>query len=243
MENPGQKVTFTIQGRSVRGVHGESLLGAVRRAGFEVPSLCHHEAVSAYGACRLCLVEVQKGRKRKVTTSCNYPVQEGITVLLDTEKVVRQRRVVFQLLLAMAPAAAPVRRLAAAYGVTDTPFAPDPGNDCIDCGLCARACKEIVGLEAIAFAGRGTAKRMTTPYDDVNAACIGCGACVVVCPTECLQMSQVGLVRRLPRWQRDLELQQCPSCGRPFAPAAQLAHFAREIHADAKRFERCLDCR
>ncbi len=243
-QNPSKTVTFKIQGRSYEGTHGESLLQAIRRYGFVVPSLCHHEAVSAYGACRLCLVEVQKGRKRKLTTSCNYPVQEGIEVFLNTEAVVEHRRIVLQLLLSSAPAAEPVRALAAEYGVKDTPFASvDPQNACINCGLCSRVCKEIVGADAIGFAGRGVNKRMTTPYDESNEACIGCGACAYVCPTHCIEVEEVDGMRILEKWHRRMPLRLCGECGRPFAPAAQLEHFASTIRADKSRFEICPDCR
>jgi len=172
-EKNENKVSFKIDGRSYEGVKGESLLAAIRRYGYEVPSLCYHEAVSSYGACRLCLVEVQEGRRRKLTTSCNYPLQDGIEVFLDTEKVVHNRKMVFKLLLAMAPEAQSVRELAADHGVIDTPFEINKGNKCIDCGLCARVCKEIVEADAIGFSGRGLSKQMVSPYDEANEACIG----------------------------------------------------------------------
>jgi len=241
---PGKgKVPFQVGGRTCAGSPGESLLEALRRYGYEVPSLCHHEAVSAYGACRLCLVEVGKAGRRRLTTSCNYPVQEGIEVFLDTGKVVRHRRTVLQLLLAMAPGAERVREIARDYGVADTPFKKDGDNGCILCGLCNRVCREIVGADAIGFASRGLDRKMTSPYDEENEACIGCGACVYVCPTRCIGMREEENIRRIDRWHRVLPMKACRKCGRSFAPAFQLDAIAARIGADRGTFDLCQDCR
>jgi bidirectional [NiFe] hydrogenase diaphorase subunit len=236
-------VRFTVQGHEHDAQPGENLLSALRRHGYRVPSLCHHDAVTPYGACRLCLVEVQRGRKRRLTTSCNCPVEEGLQVFLDTAAVARHRRVVLQLLLAMAPAAAPVRRLAAEYGVGSTPYQQDAGNDCILCGLCTRVCSELVGVEAIAFSGRGTSRRVTTPYDAENDVCLACGACVEVCPTGRLKIIDDEYRRKLPEWRRDAELARCVRCGRVIAPAAALAHIAERTRIPVEDLGYCVDCR
>lgn len=244
MANEKKQVTFQIEGRSYEGTYEESLLTALRRYGYEVPSLCYHEAVTPYGACRLCLVEVQKGKRRRLTTSCNYPVQEGIQVFLDTDKVVSHRKVVLQLLLATAPAAREVREIAADYGVADTPYqVQDEKADCILCGLCNRVCDEIVGANAISFAGRGTSKRMESPYDETAETCIGCGACVYVCPTNCIGIKEENNIRSIIKWHRDLPMQSCTKCGRSFAPTFQLMHFASQIKVEKSHFDACPDCR
>jgi len=242
-EKKDKQVTFKIEGRSYEGLHEESLLGALRRYGYVVPSLCYHEAVSSYGACRLCLVEVKKGKRQKLTTSCNYPVLEGIEVFLDTPKVIEHRKLILQLLMAMAPAARQVTELAAEYGVTETPFVKDEGQECIKCGLCSRVCKELVGADAIGFSGRGLAKQMVSPYDEANQACIGCAACVVVCPTDCIGLKEDDHVRSIVRWHRDLPMHKCDKCGRAFAPTFLLTHFAKQIKVDKSFFDSCPDCR
>lgn len=242
----GAPVTFQVDGRSYAGAQHEGLLGALRRLGFEVPSLCFHEAVSAYGACRLCLVEVQKGRKRRVTTSCNYPVSEGLQVFLDTPEVQRHRRVVLQLLLAKSPASPEVRALAAEHGVLSTPYATPAGdeeNKCILCGLCNRVCSEIVGAHAIDFAGRGLHKRMESPYDETAEACIGCGACVYVCPTKCIGISEQDHIRQIHRWHRELPMQACKKCGQEFFPTFMLMAFAKRIKVERSHFDVCQNCR
>jgi bidirectional [NiFe] hydrogenase diaphorase subunit len=235
-------VEFKVQGQTCHGTEGESLLTALRRHGFEVPSLCFHVAVSAYGACRLCLVEVKKGRRQKLTTSCNHPVQEGLEVQLDTDAVVRHRRTVLQLLLAAAPAAKAVRDLAAHYGVEDTPFVPRPGEDCIKCGLCVRIC-ELVGVSALGFAGRGVGKQVTTPYEEANLACVGCGACADICPTDCVKVVDADGFRTIERWHLRVPLTACATCGRAFAPEVHITHMAEQAKVEIARMATCPKCR
>jgi bidirectional [NiFe] hydrogenase diaphorase subunit len=240
----GAKVTFQVEGRPYEGLHHESLLGALRRLGFEVPSLCFHEAVSTYGACRLCLVEVQRGRKSRITTSCNYPVTAGLQVHLDTPAVLQHRKIVLQLLLARAPASEEVRALAARHGVHSTPFAvgeDDKGNKCILCGLCSRVCNEAVGAHAIAFSGRGSRKAMIAPYDEAAEACIGCGACAAVCPTHCIPVVETPSTRTV--WGQRCELVRCKACGAPFMTEQQRLHAIRTQMLPEDYYDTCESCK
>ena len=209
---------FNIEGRTYEGTCGESLLEAVRRYGYEVPSLCHHEAVQAYGACRLCLVEVvdKQGRKQ-ITTSCNFPVQAGIDVLLNSETVLKHRRMIMELHLAMAPNSPELKALAASMGVTKSRFSQEEG-DCILCGLCERVCREVVGQSALVLQGRGTKKMVGTPNDEANNKCIACGACAFVCPVKCINIIDKDGMRTIDRWKRTLDLARCEKSGRRFTP-------------------------
>jgi bidirectional [NiFe] hydrogenase diaphorase subunit len=197
-----EQVSFEAQGRTCQGIRGESLLEALRRCGFEVPSLCHHPGVKPYGACRLCLVEVQKKRRRRLVTSCDYPLEEGLQVFLDTEKVVKHRRMVLQLLLSMAPEAPRIRRLAAEHGVEPAGLQTAGGvDDCILCGLCVRVCREVVGAEALSLAGRGQHRTLgDRAFGDFPQSCIGCGACAHVCPTGAISMEEIVTRRLRDRW-------------------------------------------
>jgi len=227
----GSPVTFNIGGKPYDGTYGESLLEALRRYGYEVPSLCHHEAVTSYGACRLCLVEiVDKRGRRKVSTSCNFPVQAGIDVRLDTPDVQKHRRVVLELLLAMAPDSPELRELAAEHGVQgDRLQADQQEHDCILCGLCERVCREVVGVSAIGMTARGAAKHMGTPYEEASEACIACGACVWVCPTKCIGLTEKDGKRTIVRWKRTLPLAVCEQTGRQFTPQFLLEHYAKRL--------------
>jgi bidirectional [NiFe] hydrogenase diaphorase subunit len=212
----------------------------VRRYGYVVPSLCHHEAVTSYGACRLCLVEVADKRgRRKITTSCNFPVQAGIDVLLDTPDVLRHRKVVLELLLAMAPNNPELRELAAEHGVQPRLDADEQHGDCILCGLCERVCREVVEANAIGMTYRGTLKAMDTPYAVANEACIACGACVWVCPTKCIGLQEKDGHRTIVRWQRTVPLAVCEQTGRRFTPQVLLDHYAQKLAGlDAKVFKK-----
>ena len=240
-------VDFSIDGRKVSAARESSLLEALRDNGCDIPHLCHHWAVKPYGACRLCLVEVKKGRKTKLTTSCNYPVLEGIEVTTASAKIERNRRMMMRLILARAPESREIRELALQrFGlrVDELPFAAQhDGDNCILCGLCVRVCREIVGVEALSFSGRGIDKEATAPFHDIAASCIGCGACVYVCPTSCIGWEQLPTQRGLERWQRKLPMRTCSRCGYPYAPSFQLEHFRKTTTTPSDWFELCQDCR
>lgn len=235
------KVTFKISGRTCEGWYGESLLGALRRCGYQVPSLCYHEAVSTYGACRLCLVEVSKGKRRKLTTSCNFPVQDGIEVFLNTETVIKHRQMMLKLLLAMAPAAEEILALAAEHGVTETPFTPNQDHECVLCGLCNRVCKEAVGADAIGFSSRGLNKEMSSPYHEANEACIGCGACAYVCPTYCIDMKDSPTTRTI--WGRTFHFHLCQLCQAPVITEEYRAYAIAHNGLPEDYYDFCESCK
>ena len=198
----GDRVQFQVQGRTCRGRRGEGLLDALRREGFEVPSLCHLAGLTPQGACRLCLVEVERAGRRKLTTACNHPVLADLTVHLDTDKVQAHRRMVLELLLSLAPDAPRLMALARRYGVERTRFTGRAQPDgCILCGLCARVCRQGARAEALALAGRGRHKRLARePFGEFPDACIGCGACAWVCPTDAVAMEAAAVQRLKDRW-------------------------------------------
>jgi heterodisulfide reductase subunit A len=182
-------VSLTIDGKKVEVERGTPILKAARSLGIEIPTLCYWEFVEPYGACRLCVVEVIKGKRRRLVTACNYPAEDGLEVLTDTDKVRRDRRMVLELLLARTPNVPLIRELAREYGVEEPRFAaPRPEEKCILCGLCVRVCEELVGASAIGFAGRGVEREVTTPFEVESEACIACGACAYVCPTGAVTM-------------------------------------------------------
>lgn len=185
----GGMTELRIQGKIVDALPNENLLDCATRHGFEIPSLCHHPALEPYGACRVCLVEVsKKGRSGKVVAACTHPTLAGIDVSLDTPRVERSRKMSIELLLAHAPEARAIAKLAEKYNVSESRFEKvEQPQDCILCGLCERVCREVVHASAISLSGRGYRRDIDVPFDE-DSLCIGCGACEFLCPTNVLTM-------------------------------------------------------
>ena len=191
-------VHMAIDGKAVTAERGATILDAARAAGIGIPTLCEHPTVEAYGACRMCMVEITvRGRKRLVT-SCNYEAAEGLEVETASQRVRKSRKMTIELLLARCPEVEPLQRLAKAYGVKQARF-PKEQDDCILCGLCVRVCRERMGVGAADFVGRGAAMRVDTPYERKSEVCITCGACTFVCPTQSKRLDKVFPGKLLPR--------------------------------------------
>ncbi len=235
-------VPFKIDGQSVEGKEGANILEVALDAGIEIPHLCYNESVKPYGACRLCLVEVTKKGRSRMTTSCNYPVMEEIEVFTGTEKVLRARRMIIELLVSMCPGDKLLREMAAKMGVQEIRFKKED-KDCILCGLCARVCDEVVGAHAIQFASRGDRREMVPPFGGEAMDCIACGACVVACPVDVVGMKEEGDERTIIRWKRTLKMKSCKVCGNYFAPWFQLEKFREKAKLPKDFYDVCYTCR
>ena len=190
------QVVLEIDGREVSVAGGTTILEAARTANIDIPTLCYHRALTPYGGCRLCTVEICREGRSRLVTSCVYPVEEGLVVWTKSPAVVRDRKMLIELMLAQAPGARAIQDLAHEYGVIETRFAvEDPENLCILCGLCARICEERVGASAINFVGRGVKRRVQTPFQvtsDVDFdVCLACGSCASVCPTGAIKLEDI----------------------------------------------------
>jgi len=235
-------IPLTIDGQPVEGKEGASILEVAIDAGIEIPHLCYNESVKPYGACRLCLVEVGRRGRSRMTTACTYPVMEGIEVLTQSEKVLRARRMIMELILAMCPGDKLIQDMAQEMGVEQVRFKKDE-KDCILCGLCARVCDEVVGAHAIQFASRGDRREMIPPFGGEPQSCIACGACVVVCPVDVIKMKEEGDERTIIRWKRTLKMKKCKVCGNYFAPWFQLEKFKEQAKLSKDFFDTCFTCR
>jgi len=203
-----KEVTLRIDDKEVKANEGATILDVARKLGVDIPTLCYISALSPFGACRLCSVEItdKRGRKR-IVTSCNYPVEEGLVVSTKSEKVLKTRKLLLELLLARCPKVKKIQDLAREYGVEKPRFwIEDFEEDCILCGLCARVCEERIGIYAINFAKRGVEREVTTPYNRFSDDCIGCGACALVCPTHSRRI-QINTYPTLPEDIEKIEQQ------------------------------------
>ncbi len=241
-------VKLTINGRKITAEEGTTILYAARENNIYIPTLCENEAVAPYGACRLCLVEIttSKGRERLVT-SCIYQVEEGLTVRTDTDRIIKIRRMLLELMLARCPDSEVIQDMASRYGITRTRFIKQTGNNkCILCANCARTCEEVVGVAAISLARRGVDRKMTTPFDeDFSDVCIGCGSCAYSCPTGAITLEDKNGIRviKWPHNRIEFKLKKCSVCSRYWAPEKQVEYVARTSGTPLSDYDVCPDCR
>lgn len=185
-------IHLIIDDKPMEVPEGRTLLETCREHGIHIPTLCYHPALQPYGGCRLCVVEVnQSGRKSRLVASCVYPCEEGAVVKTNSEMVVRSRRMTAELILAGSYNTPEMLELGEELDVKEVRFKLPEENACVLCGLCVRACNEIVGVSAISVIQRGIAKKVATPFQVTSSRCIGCGTCVLICPTGAFKFESV----------------------------------------------------
>jgi len=203
-------VTLSINEQQVTVPRGTTVLEAARSANIYIPTLCFGEGLEPYGACRMCIVEIEG--MRGLPTSCTTVATEGMVVSTDTENVNSVRRTICEMLISDHPAdclscssnqRCELQKVASYLGVTEqrlpklereavldesNPFFTRDLQKCILCGLCTRACHEIVAVGAIEIAGRGYESRIASAGDSPirESNCVSCGECVDRCPTGAL---------------------------------------------------------
>lgn len=197
---------ITINNRKVPLEGEKNLLSVIRKAGIDLPTFCYHSELSTYGACRMCVVEDDRGR---VFASCSEVPKEGMVIYTNTPKLQHHRKLILELLLAShcrdcttcrANGTCELQKLATQLGVDQVRFENtkeiqpldtssncvviDP-NKCILCGDCVRTCEEIQGVGVLNFAYRGSKMRVMPAFNKQMSEtdCVGCGQCRVVCPT------------------------------------------------------------
>jgi NADH dehydrogenase/NADH:ubiquinone oxidoreductase subunit G len=233
-------VTITIDGRKISTTPGTTILEAAREANIHIPNLCSNEELTPYGACRLCLVEITHRKRTRLVASCIYEATDGLEVKTKTEGILNVRKLVIELLLSRNPLHPALRKIADELGIKETRFEVD-FKGCILCGQCVRTCREVVGVAAIGFKGRGHTRKVTTPFDDSPPDCIACGSCSYICPVNVIPMQDKEGIRTI--WKTDFPLQKCKKCGRDFAPVKQLEYFRKIANLPADHFDTCLHCR
>lgn len=201
--------TMIIDGRELPLEGERNVLEIARKAGIDIPTFCYHSELSVYGACRLCLVEIEG---RGVQASCSVAPEPGMRVRTNTKEVRDIRKIALELLLANHDMNCPtcarsatcrLRELSERMGIEEVRYKPvhqqqpkdrsslsivrDP-NKCVLCGDCVRACRELQGVGAVDFAYRGAHSAVLPAFGrDLDAGeCVNCGLCASVCPTGAL---------------------------------------------------------
>lgn len=200
-------IKLTIDGKMVEVEAGTTVLNAAKALEIDIPTLCHDPRLKPYGACRLCVVEIEG--MRKPVTSCTTPATDGMVVQTNSQHLYRLRKTAVELLLSDHPndcmtcigtGDCKLQELAYSYGIRENrfagamrdhntvdanPFITREQNKCVMCGLCVRVCEEVQGVGAIGYAERGFEAKVIPPFGH-DLDCEFCGQCVSVCPTGAL---------------------------------------------------------
>lgn len=239
MENSPKQVNVNIDGLQLSVPEGITILEAARQNSIRIPTLCHHPALSAWGGCRLCVVEVDGSPK--LAASCVMPVRDGMTVITSNSNIIAARRTILEFLFAernhycmFCSQSGDCELQALAYelqmdhltvpqsyeqyttDITSEYMAIDH-NRCVLCGRCVRACHEIAGAYVLNYQGRGIQNQIVF---DLNmsrgeSSCMGCGACLQVCPTGAI-FNRYRAHRSVKGHQKDDRSvidAFCPHCG------------------------------
>ncbi|GAB4272759.1 MAG: hypothetical protein Kow00111_26510 [Thermincola ferriacetica] len=218
-------INVVIDGKNVCVPSGTSILKAARYNGIEIPNLCYDPELTVFGACRICVVEVEGARN--LMAACCTEVAEGMVVHTQSASVVEARKMIIELLLANHPAdcmtcqkfgSCKLADYAYLYGVRKSSFAGEKRsepvdtsnpcierdmNKCIRCGKCVRVCSEIQGRHIVDFSSRGFGTKIATFFDMPlgQSECVTCGSCVAVCPTGALTEAVMKGQGQGPTWR------------------------------------------
>ncbi|MCX7172540.1 MAG: 2Fe-2S iron-sulfur cluster-binding protein [Proteobacteria bacterium] len=180
------EIVLNIDGREVKATAGMTVLQAAQKEGIHIPTLCHHEKLEAFGGCRLCMVEVESRGWTSYVVSCLYPVAKDIVVRTRSEKVDKIRKVLVEELMAHAPDAPELIKLAEEYGADRNRFEKE-ASFCILCGLCVRYCNEVKQKNAVSFFDNGSVREIKFVPEVAKEACWDCQECFTICPTSYAQ--------------------------------------------------------
>ena len=229
------KLTVNINGKNCRAEEGMTILWAANTLGISIPTLCHEIRLKPFGACRVCVVEVDG--ESALLPACATKIKSGMTIRTDSERVLNARKAVIELLLSNHPVDCMtcdacgdcrLQDLAHEYGVRESRYFTKPENGvkddrncmikfdhdkCILCGRCVRICNEVQQDKAIDFIGRGYEMSIGPAFNDslLDSSCVLCGQCVSTCPVGALTEKQASGKGR--DWELKKVQTVCSYCG------------------------------
>jgi len=228
-------VNLIIDNQAVEVEKGSTILEAAAKLGKKIPTLCYHPELRKFGACRICIV--QDAKRGSLIPACYTPARDGMELLTNSEKVIKTRKTILELLLASHNGncltcdrnqRCKLQTMAYENDVRDIrfegdkrefpmdvsgPIVRDP-NKCILCGNCVRMCHEVQTVGAIDFTDRGFIASVATPFDKplIDSNCVYCGQCVRVCPVAALtENSEVAAVRAAIASNKHVVVQVAPA--------------------------------
>jgi len=230
-----KQIKLSIDDREVAVPDSFTVLQAATQAEVKIPTLCHFWGLTPSSACRICVVEVEGART--LVAACSFPVSANMKVKTQTERVVKARRLVMDLILSDHPldcmtcekaGGCKLEELAYEMGITgpsfkgeqhhypvdfSNPFIVRDYNKCILCERCTRVCDEIQGITAIEYAHRGFNTQVTVPFHRglQGSDCVFCGECVQSCPVGALTEKKAMGMGRI--WETRRVRTTCPYCG------------------------------
>jgi len=206
-----EEIRVQIDGNECTGAKGSTILDIAKANDIYIPTLCYDPRMEPYGACRLCLVEVEGARG--LLPACYAEATDGMVVKTTTDTLERIRKTLVELLLSdhdmecqgcAKSGRCELQELANRYGITESPFVGEKHeyvehvenpfvmrdyNKCIMCGRCIRICREVQGVGVYDFINRGFKAIPGTPYDKPmqETPCEFCGQCISTCPTGAIK--------------------------------------------------------
>jgi predicted molibdopterin-dependent oxidoreductase YjgC len=230
-----KKIPITIDGQAIEALQGQTILDVAKEHGIFIPSLCHYKGTANVGACRVCVVEVEGARS--LVASCAMPVNAGMVIKTDTQKVRDAQRMIIEFIWASGDhncltcesnGCCELQDLIYRFEIETPRFSIDPPgyavetsntmirrdlNKCILCGRCIRACNEIQVNEVLDFSNRGSGAKVGPAFDTdyINSECYFCGECADACPVGAITFRQARFKGR--PWEMQKVKTTCTYCG------------------------------